>query len=395
MSRRGALSPVGRETLHDRVYAELRRSLIHGMFDAGEMLRIQELAETLQTSTMPVREALGRLVSEQALEALPNRSVRVPVITRERLDDLARARCLIEGQMVALALPNLAAEDFARLRQLTAECEAAFRSDDPDKAHITSELNHAFHFYIYRAAGSAVLIPIVESLWLQSGPYVRAAAQIHDEQRDIPATHHHWALIEALERGDDAGVDQGADRRHHPFLQPRSQAPRCRGRRRQKAATMADDKDDSFELYDLRVEVTAPEGGPIYCGAKVGDHFELRGEMLHLPPGQGFSIYSLAAVLPLLPAKQRPTHTQRLDDDGRRGRLPRPELLLAPAHHAARACAGSAMPRPRRCRSMTTETTTCSESGWRRTTKSRASSAAAGRWPAATARCAATIRSPT
>lgn len=65
---------------------------------------------------------------------------------------------------------------------------------------------------------------------------------------------------------------------------------------------------DSFELYDLRVEVVAPEGGPIYCGAKVGDHFELRGEMLHLPPGQGFSIYSLAALLPLLPAKQRPTH---------------------------------------------------------------------------------------
>ena len=36
--------------------------------------------------------------------------------------------------------------------------------------------------------------------------------------------------------------------------------------------------------------------------------FELRGEMLHMPPGQGFSIYSIAAVLPLLAAKQRPTH---------------------------------------------------------------------------------------
>jgi DNA-binding GntR family transcriptional regulator len=206
MSRRGALSPVGRETLHDRVYAELRRSLIHGMFDAGDMLRIQELAATLQTSTMPVREALGRLVSEQALEALPSRSVRVPIITRERLDDLARARCLIEGQITALAMPNLQRDDFADLRQLTVECDAAFRSDDPDKAHNTSELNHAFHFYVYRAARSAVLIPIVESLWLQSGPYVRAAAKIHDEQRDVPATHHHWALIEALERGDAAGA---------------------------------------------------------------------------------------------------------------------------------------------------------------------------------------------
>jgi uncharacterized repeat protein (TIGR04076 family) len=66
--------------------------------------------------------------------------------------------------------------------------------------------------------------------------------------------------------------------------------------------------DEEFELFDLRVEVTAPEGGAIYCGARPGDHFELRGEMLYLPPGQGFSIYSLAALLPLLPAKQRPTH---------------------------------------------------------------------------------------
>jgi uncharacterized repeat protein (TIGR04076 family) len=66
--------------------------------------------------------------------------------------------------------------------------------------------------------------------------------------------------------------------------------------------------DDTFELYDLRVEVVAPEGATIYCGSKPGDHFELRGEMLHLPPGQGFSIYSLAALLPLLPAKQRATH---------------------------------------------------------------------------------------
>jgi uncharacterized repeat protein (TIGR04076 family) len=65
--------------------------------------------------------------------------------------------------------------------------------------------------------------------------------------------------------------------------------------------------DDSFELYDLRVEVVSPPGARILCGARPGDHFELRGEMLHLPPGQGFSIYSLAALLPLLPAKQRPT----------------------------------------------------------------------------------------
>jgi hypothetical protein len=39
-------------------------------------------------------------------------------------------------------------------------------------------------------------------------------------------------------------------------------------------------KDDGFELWDLKVEVVAPEGAKIWCGANVGDYFELRGEML-------------------------------------------------------------------------------------------------------------------
>jgi uncharacterized repeat protein (TIGR04076 family) len=67
-----------------------------------------------------------------------------------------------------------------------------------------------------------------------------------------------------------------------------------------------DPSDDGFELYDLRVEVVAPEGAKIQCNAKPGDWFEVRGELLHF--GQPFSMYSLAALLPLLPAKQRVTH---------------------------------------------------------------------------------------
>ena len=61
-----------------------------------------------------------------------------------------------------------------------------------------------------------------------------------------------------------------------------------------------------FELYDLRVE-WVPGERPCWCGAREGDHFVLRGERLELPPGVGWSIYTLAAILPLLPAKQRAT----------------------------------------------------------------------------------------
>lgn len=64
---------------------------------------------------------------------------------------------------------------------------------------------------------------------------------------------------------------------------------------------------DEFVLYDLRVEVVAGDREMV-CNHPVGDYFELKGENLSLPPGQTFAIYPLAALLPLLPAKQRETH---------------------------------------------------------------------------------------
>lgn len=64
---------------------------------------------------------------------------------------------------------------------------------------------------------------------------------------------------------------------------------------------------DEFTLYDLRVEVIAGTA-PMICNHKPGDYFELSGENLSFPPGQTFPLYPLAALLPLLPAKQRETH---------------------------------------------------------------------------------------
>ena len=64
--------------------------------------------------------------------------------------------------------------------------------------------------------------------------------------------------------------------------------------------------DDAFELYDLKIEWISGDR-PCWCGAKVGDHFYLRGEHIQMPPDQSWSIYTLAPLLPLLPAKQRKT----------------------------------------------------------------------------------------
>lgn len=64
--------------------------------------------------------------------------------------------------------------------------------------------------------------------------------------------------------------------------------------------------DDTFELYDLRVEVVGA-AAEFVCGHTLGEWFEVRGEDLYFPGEQSFSLYALAALLPLLPAKQRET----------------------------------------------------------------------------------------
>jgi uncharacterized repeat protein (TIGR04076 family) len=63
---------------------------------------------------------------------------------------------------------------------------------------------------------------------------------------------------------------------------------------------------DSFTLYDLRIEVVATDK-PMVCNHAAGDFFELSGENLRFPEGQTFPLYPLAALLPILPAKQRMT----------------------------------------------------------------------------------------
>lgn len=62
--------------------------------------------------------------------------------------------------------------------------------------------------------------------------------------------------------------------------------------------------DEIFELYNLRIEISE-KSGLIIGKHKIGDYFEVIGEDIFLPDGQGFSMYAIAALLPLLPAKQR------------------------------------------------------------------------------------------
>ena len=76
--------------------------------------------------------------------------------------------------------------------------------------------------------------------------------------------------------------------------------------------------DDTFTLYDLKVEVVATDR-PMVCSHKAGDYFLVQGENLVFPKDTSFSMYSLSALLPVLPAKtemrEQPVNVENLPSE--------------------------------------------------------------------------------
>lgn len=196
-----ALQPIPRQSVNEAVYQALRNKLMHGEYRAGQVLGIQYLADAMGTSTMPVREALRRLVAQQGLEPMRNGTTRVPLITRVRLNDMRRARVLIEGTVTEWAAPKLSAASLDRLEQLAIEITAARRSREG--VAVSLEKNRIFHFTLYEASGSPVMTAMIESLWLQSGAYLREKRELlHTDKH--PADRLHESTVDAIRKGDFA-----------------------------------------------------------------------------------------------------------------------------------------------------------------------------------------------
>jgi DNA-binding GntR family transcriptional regulator len=189
---------IARETVQERVYCALRDQLMRGGFEPGQKLKIAELAEAFGTSAMPVRDALNRLTVERALETLPSRTVRVPALSKDALQDLRETRFAIEGLAISRAASNMTDESLATLRRLIV---AQSETDEEHVSEESAEQNRAFHFAIYRQSGSTVLLPIIESLWLQFGPYLREASELFDGGEGR-GTNFHLEMLDALSRGD-------------------------------------------------------------------------------------------------------------------------------------------------------------------------------------------------
>ena len=159
-----------RPQLNRWVYEQLREAIVTGQFVPGRSVTLRGVAEQLGVSPMPVREALRQLVAERALVIHDNRRVGVPEMSTVRLEELGTARVLLEGELAERALPGIDASRLQALRRLDREVDLALEQGKPERY---MRFNHEFHMTLYRASPSQVLLPLVESLWLQVGPFLR------------------------------------------------------------------------------------------------------------------------------------------------------------------------------------------------------------------------------
>jgi len=205
------IAPVETGTLGQRVYGGLRDYLMAGQLQPGQKLTLRELAAALNVSPMPVRESVRRLAAEGALEMLPNRRIRVPLMTKTRFRELLRIRIALEGLAVEEAARRIRGEDVDRMEALNREFAAEMQRRQADGVRLF-RINKDIHFLLYEAAGMPMLLPVIEGLWLQIGPVLhlslRMRANANARGRN-PAPNWHKRMILGLRRRDAAAARRG------------------------------------------------------------------------------------------------------------------------------------------------------------------------------------------
>lgn len=198
------LGTIGVAPIHELVYQRLTHALMAGQIQAGRKLTSRKLAEELGISDMPVRAALARLQALKALTALKNGSLVLPPMTRERFADLMNTRAICEGAATEQAANRLSKSDLRALAVSGNGLTKAAQEQDIDSYLVH---NYEFKFQIYRACGSESLLFLIETLWLQVGPFLRSYnGKFGGDLKGILALDYHAAALEALGRGDGAAA---------------------------------------------------------------------------------------------------------------------------------------------------------------------------------------------
>ena len=197
-------------TKSDLAYTRLRGLILSGELQPGAVLPQAALAQTIGISTTPLREALRRLKQEGLVDLDAHRDARVRPLDAAEARDLLELRGSLEPLAASLAAQRRSEADLTELSAALDGLEAL--STRPSAAQLES--HHRFHAAIHRAAQNALLVEIVDGLWVKTDRYRRHGLEVgrSDEELKSRATEHRL-LFEAVRDGD---ADTAAElmRRH-------------------------------------------------------------------------------------------------------------------------------------------------------------------------------------
>ncbi|WP_392337805.1 GntR family transcriptional regulator [Loktanella salsilacus] len=192
------IAPPG--AAHDRVFRALRTRILHGQIAPGTTLTLRGIAKEYEVSMTPAREAVRRLASEGALSLSATGRVSTPLLSNERIEELATLRALLEPELASRALPRA---HFALIERLEAINHGVSQMVTRHDASGYIRMNLEFHRTLYLRAQAPAILAMTETVWLQLGPTM--CALYGKLNRTDPPTHHRL-IVAALKAGDEPGL---------------------------------------------------------------------------------------------------------------------------------------------------------------------------------------------
>lgn len=150
----------GRPNLTEQVYEQLIDLLIKGELRPGDVITERRMAERLNASRTPIREALSRLESERLVYKQPSRGVTVSPFSTEAFVEVLNVRMLLEGEAARLASGRIPSERVAIIR---AALERVAQKESPTLSEIW-EVDDLLHGEIAEAAGNSLMASMIRDL---------------------------------------------------------------------------------------------------------------------------------------------------------------------------------------------------------------------------------------
>ena len=195
--------PVDYRTKSELVYLRTRERIVNGVLPPGTHLHLQELAESLGVSTVPVREALRRLESEGLVRNRPHAGATVAALDVEKIEAHFMIRGALEGLAARLAATRVTSVELEHLRMLDNRLRKfAIVEDFAD----WNNLNIEFYRVLFACSNSSELTAMID-LQRDRSPRFRHFPDVL-AQRAKEADEARRELLEALRAGDGELVER-------------------------------------------------------------------------------------------------------------------------------------------------------------------------------------------